>query len=867
MAFKAGKRWNNEDKIFLINSINNNITLKDISIQLERSEYSIKTQIDAILNKVSTNYSNDYNNFLINQIKINHTNIFNSILELPFKPEIKHELENKPEIKHDLIIIPEIKDILDNIINDIIEEEDLNPKQLDAYRLSKEGKNIFLTGEAGCHAIGTKILMYNGELKEVQHITTNDKLMGDDSKPRNIKYLINGYDKLYDIVHLGTNEVYKVNKDHILTLIYINKKIIQEHDSFYLVKTFDHIEIKQRIRKFSFTRYNKEWIYKKVKGYFMSVIEERIIDISVCNYLKLNPKIKNLLCGFKREIEFQEKELIYDPYITGSMVGFSLDSIVDNVNITDNSIPIINKINTKKNRLLFLAGLIDTYGTLINNRFSIYVYTYNKLVNDIKFISHSLGFYCNYINNTITIYGDNIGQIPTKIHKVNLRLLSTPCRRPKESIDGYVDNLLSNDKYNISIYKIKVVKNYHGRYYGFNIDGNHRYVMGNFTITHNCGKTHVLKKMIKYMTNKKKNIGVTGSTGVSATLISGTTIHSFLKIGIANKSANELYEIIKNKYKPTYNKIKKLQVLFIDEISMIDNILFSKIGKIISLIKEIKKPFGDLQLILCGDFAQIKPVNNTYCFESIIWKILNLNVVLLKEQVRQKDDNEFQLILSKLRYGEMDNEIFNRLKVLKKNTFENDVKPTILYSKNVNVDKINETEYQKLINKGNKEFVFKIKYNEFNKTISKLVKNLNNTEIKLCKGLQVMITYNIDIPNKLVNGTRCVLHDVNSSTITVKTIDNQLHTIGYIKYIDETDSNIFYEYIPLKLAFSVTIHKSQGSTISLLEMDLGDDIFEYGQMYAAISRGTHLSTIKLLGLSRNSCKCHPKVKEFYKNLE
>ena len=219
MAFKAGKRWNSEDKLFLINSIKNNLSIKDISLQLERSEYSIKTQIDAILTKVNSNYSNEYNNFLINQIKTNYENIFNSISDIPFEKEEKEEkeLEEKSIIIYDMIN-PEIKNILNGIIDDIIDEEGLNAKQLEAYKLSKEGKSIFLTGEAGCHIIGTKILMYNGTLKNVEDISIKDKLMGDDSKPRNIKSLIRGYDELYDVEHVETGEIYTVNKYHILTL-------------------------------------------------------------------------------------------------------------------------------------------------------------------------------------------------------------------------------------------------------------------------------------------------------------------------------------------------------------------------------------------------------------------------------------------------------------------------------------------------------------------------------------------------------------------------------------------------------------------------------------------------------------------------
>jgi intein/homing endonuclease len=786
MAFKAGKRWTSEDKLFLINSINNNLSIKDISIQLERSEYSIKTQIDAILTKVNDNYSNEYNNFLINQIKKKYINIFNSISDIPFKKV--EELEEKSVITYSFIN-PEIKNILNDMIDNIIDEEGLNPKQLEAYKLSKEGKSIFLTGEAGCHVIGTKILMYNGNLKNVEDISIKDKLMGDDSKPRNIKSLIRGYGELYDVEHIETGEIYTVNKHHILTLKCNYKKNIQEYDYYYLVKSFDSINLKIKIRRYSFNNFNKQYIYNKVKTYFYSINDVNIIDISVMEYLNLNVRIKSLLYGFKKEIKFKKIPLAIDPYVMGGIIGIGLNSLIL-PDTHDYSIPKINLINSKRNRLEFLAGLIDTYGKVINNKFSIYVHTYNDLVNDIKFMVLSLGLYFDFsINNIITIYGSGILQIPTKINKLNK-----------------INKLYRNTK-NISVYNIKIVKNHHGRYYGFNIDKNQRYVMGNLTITHNCGKTHVLKKIIKYMNNKKKRIGVTGSTGVSATLISGTTIHSFLKIGVTKKPANELYEIIKNRYPIVYNKIKKLEVLIIDEISMIDNILFSKIGKIISLIKEIKIPFGDLQLILCGDFAQIKPVNNTYCFESIIWKILKLNTVLLTEQIRQRDDNEFQLILSQLRYGNMTDEIFNRLKQLKKHKFENDVKPTILYSKNVNVDKINEREYQKLIDEGNKEYIFKIKYNELNKSISKLVKSLDNQEIKLCKGLQVMITYNIDVSNKLVNGTRCVIHDIINSTIIIKTFDNQFHSISYIKYIDDNDSNIFYEYIPLKLAFAITIHK------------------------------------------------------------
>jgi hypothetical protein len=103
---------------------------------------------------------------------------------------------------------------------------------------------------------------------------------------------------------------------------------------------------------------------------------------------------------------------------------------------------------------------------------------------------------------------------------------------------------------------------------------------------------------------------------------------------------------------------------------------------------------------------------------------LNQKFGIIK-QIRQNNDIEFQLILSKLRFGEMTDEIYDRLRLLKKNNFNGDVKPTILYSKNINIDEINLNEYNKLINeKKYKEYEFKIKFNEYDKKIYKFINNL-----------------------------------------------------------------------------------------------------------------------------------------------
>lgn len=383
------------------------------------------------------------------------------------------------------------------------------------------------------------------------------------------------------------------------------------------------------------------------------------------------------------------------------------------------------------------------------------------------------------------------------------------------------------------------------------------------------GKSTVIKQIIKYFKRNNKNIGVTSSTGVSASLINGTTIHSFLKIGLATNSHVELYEKLKaKKNKQDYNKLRRLEVLIIDEISMIDDKLFNKIAAYLSLIKEIKKPFGKIQIILCGDFYQLPPINNTYCFKSNIWNRLKINIIELKQQMRQIEDIKFQSILNNVKINNITDEIYEELSKLKTNILHNDIKPTIMYSRNMDIDKINTFEFNKLVNNTNaKKYSFPIKYDEINKKIKKYIKTIEDSELILCKGLQVMVTHNIDIANKITNGTRAIIidiiYDAFSSIVKIKTLDNKKYDIKYVTYKNEFDNDIKYEFMPLKLAYAITIHKSQGQTLDYIQIDLGNSIFEYGMAYVALSRAKNLKSITLSDLSKNAFKANNEVIAFY----
>ena len=129
-----------------------------------------------------------------------------------------------------------------------------------------------------------------------------------------------------------------------------------------------------------------------------------------------------------------------------------------------------------------------------------------------------------------------------------------------------------------------------------------------------------------------------------------------------------------------------------------------------------------------------------------------------------------------------------------------------------------------------------------------------------------MVTHNIDINNQIVNGTRGIIVNIDYPNILIKTINNMLYYISYVKYTHELDNEIQYNYIPIKLAYALTVHKSQGQTLDYIEIDLGESIFEYGMAYVALSRAKKLNSIYISNLSKTAFKVNNEVIEFYNNI-
>jgi ATP-dependent DNA helicase PIF1 len=381
------------------------------------------------------------------------------------------------------------------------------------------------------------------------------------------------------------------------------------------------------------------------------------------------------------------------------------------------------------------------------------------------------------------------------------------------------------------------------------------------------GKSYTLKSIVQYLDMNNIEYGLTALTGCAAVLINGQTIHSFLYLGIS-RNVDEIYENI-NKYKGSLIKFKKLRVLIIDEISMMDNDLFDIIHRLLIRIKGIDKPFGGVQMILVGDFHQLPPINHNYCFTSDLWNQLNLIPVVLTQIIRQKDDNKLQLLLEDIRNGDkLTDETIETLKslVISKPS-SNDVKPTRLYPINTNVDKINKYEFQKLLKINNN---VKVTYKPIiNMKDTKI--DLSQYEITLTLNAQVMVIRNISIDNKLFNGTRGVVVELKDKSVVIKDTYDNYHEISYYidinKNIKNQHKNLQISFIPLKLAYAISIHKSQGASIDNLEIDIGEDVFTTGQLYTALSRATNIDNLKLINFSSSSFILNENVKKFYNNLK
>lgn len=413
-----------------------------------------------------------------------------------------------------------------------------------------------------------------------------------------------------------------------------------------------------------------------------------------------------------------------------------------------------------------------------------------------------------------------------------------------------------------------------------------------------CGKSYFIKKVYEDALQNHKKVSVTSMTGCSAILLgcNATTIHRWGTLGLGNSDPVQLTRKIM-KMKRTGNYIET-DLLIIDEVSMLNEKLFETLDTLCKrLRKEPNIPFGGMQLIFSGDFYQLPPVckdktntkESNFCFQSALWDETFHNIYLFNESFRQQEDTEFCKMLMEIRKGQVSFDTVEKLVECSKKRINDDdpVKPTKIFPIKKTVDNINKTELSKLTEKMYKYNV-SVYHNEKKIMDIGLIqeKELKNMidytcqnsifeqELELCIGCQVMCISNINQEIGLVNGSQGVVNKFvysseNQQYYPVVKFDNidEPITITENGWTLENNEHYQLKQLPLILSWAITTHKSQGLTIQKALIDIGSNVFEYGQTYVALSRMTSMDGLYLSRINAKKIKAHPEVMKFYNNLE
>jgi hypothetical protein len=459
---------------------------------------------------------------------------------------------------------------------------------------SAMGTAIAINGPMGtgkCHTFDTPILMYDGSIKMVQDIVVGDKVMGDDSKCRNVLSLGRGEDDLYDIVH-SNGEKYGVNSEHIMCLKQSGMNIIKNvktksGETKYKVCYFDKNDYKQHSKRFSDQTEAERYLHDMK-------LEHDYIEIPLKTLLKLPKYIRVNLKGYKRGVEFSRKNVPFDPYIIGAWLGDGTSSKSEITNqdatilhyfktelkkynlnlvhrdkytygisydmhehdtrnnknkflqvlkdfslINNKHIPGVYKINDRQTRLELLAGIIDTDGSYCDNSKGYDIIQKNKvLADDILFVARSLGFSANMsqCEKSCMYKGEKKTGTYYRMHLSGDNLSSIPVKCPRKMAKN--ERVINKDS---MVMGITIEPRGWGKYYGFELDKNHKYLLGDFTITHN---TSLVKEGISKILNREfAFIPLGGATDSSyleghSYTYEGSTWGKIVDILIRSKSMN-----------------------------------------------------------------------------------------------------------------------------------------------------------------------------------------------------------------------------------------------------------------------------------------------------------------------------------------
>lgn len=366
------------------------------------------------------------------------------------------------------------------------------------------------------------------------------------------------------------------------------------------------------------------------------------------------------------------------------------------------------------------------------------------------------------------------------------------------------------------------------------------------------GKTYVLNQFIKRARKEGKVLAVTATTGLAATHLNGTTIHAWSSIGVRDELEPEFFE---NMRKDRKKMIKEADILVIDEISMLHDYRLDMIDQICRHVRKTDAPFGGLQVILCGDFFQLPPVNRNasrpggFVVRSTAWDELEPVICYLQEQHRQ-DDTTFLEILNAMRAGDVRRRHAEALLERVDAELPSHHEVTELHTVNVDVDAMNSRKLAALTTKEHRYTVSTAGAANFVETLKRSCLAVEDLVLK--EGALVMFIKN-NPEQKTVNGSLGTVVDFEPGTDypIVKLLSGREIIVepDIWELRDGDKKRASLAQIPLRLAWAITVHKSQGMTLDAAKIDLRKAFVE-GMGYVALSRVKSLQTLSLVGINR-----------------
>ena len=375
-----------------------------------------------------------------------------------------------------------------------------------------------------------------------------------------------------------------------------------------------------------------------------------------------------------------------------------------------------------------------------------------------------------------------------------------------------------------------------------------------------AGKTYVLNQFVRQAKADGKHVSVTATTGLAATHLGGNTIHAWSGIGVSDQLQDDFEDYL---LKSRRDIIETTDVLVIDEISMLHDYRLDMVDMVARTVRDDPRPFGGIQVVLCGDFFQLPPVNRDggrqggFVTNSNAWQELDLVICYLNEQHRQ-DDSTFLEILNALRGGDIRRRHAEAL-MARVDTHLEDDNITELHTTNIDVESINhgrlnelkdKTYYYDMATTGSENYVATLKRS-----------CLAMERLALKPGALVMAIKNSP-ERKYVNGSLGIVVGFekgtdypivefrNGKTVTMKPDSWELR--------DGDKKRAGLSQVPLRLAWAITVHKSQGMTLDAARIDLRKAFVE-GMGYVALSRVKRLESLSLLGINRMALKVSPEA--------